>query len=313
MTSRRASLDSATPALALLLVCGAGLLFSFLDTGAKYLVLSGMAAPFVSWMRFAVHVVLVLVLLRSWSNAATFRPVSLPRQVLRGVFLFGSTLFNFLALNTLQLAETTSIAFFAPMVITALAGPLLGEWAGWRRWAAVLAGFAGVLVITRPGLGLFGIGHAYALAATFSYCFYVIMTRHMAGTETAETLIFYSALAPVVLMLPVLPYTASAPPDLFHLAVLLSLGVFGAFGHWLLIKAYRMASATSLAPYAYLQMLWMIGLGYLFFDQFPDGWTLGGAAIIVAGGLYIVHREHRLRLRSRTAPNTENGELAKKL
>ncbi|MCC2687921.1 MAG: multidrug transporter [Rhizobiaceae bacterium] len=299
--------------LALLLVAGAGLLFSFLDTGAKYLVLSGMAAPFVSWMRFAVHVVLVLVLLRGWSNAATFRPVSLPRQVLRGVFLFGSTLFNFLALNTLQLAETTSIAFFAPMVITALAGPLLGEWAGWRRWAAVLAGFAGVLVITRPGLGLFGIGHAYALAATFSYCFYVIMTRHMAGTETAETLIFYSALAPVVLMLPVLPYTASAPPDLFHLAVLLSLGVFGAFGHWLLIKAYRMASATSLAPYAYLQMLWMIGLGYLFFDQFPDGWTLGGAAIIVAGGLYIVHREHRLRLRSRTAPNTENGELAKKL
>ena len=299
--------------LALLLVAGAGLLFSFLDTGAKYLVLSGMAAPFVSWMRFAVHVVLVLVLLRGWSNAATFRPVSLPRQVLRGVFLFGSTLFNFLALNTLQLAETTSIAFFAPMVITALAGPLLGEWAGWRRWAAVLAGFAGVLVITRPGLGLFGIGHAYALAATFSYCFYVIMTRHMAATETAETLIFYSALAPVVLMLPVLPYTASAPPDLFHLAVLLSLGVFGAFGHWLLIKAYRMASATSLAPYAYLQMLWMIGLGYFFFDQFPDGWTLGGAAIIVAGGLYIVHREHRLRLRSRTAPNTEDGELAKKL
>jgi drug/metabolite transporter (DMT)-like permease len=313
LTPTKASLDPATPVLALLLVAGAGLLFSFLDTGAKYLVLSGMAAPFVSWMRFAVHVVLVLVLLRGWSNAATFRPVSLPRQVLRGVFLFGSTLFNFLALNTLQLAETTSIAFFAPMVITALAGPLLGEWAGWRRWAAVLAGFAGVLVITRPGIGLFGIGHAYALAATFSYCFYVIMTRHMAGTETAETLIFYSALAPVVLMLPVLPYTASAPPDLFHLAVLLSLGVFGAFGHWLLIKAYRMASATSLAPYAYLQMLWMIGLGYLFFDQFPDGWTLGGAAIIVAGGLYIVHREHRLRLRSRTAPNTENGELAKKL
>jgi drug/metabolite transporter (DMT)-like permease len=313
LTPTKASLDPATPVLAQLLVAGAGLLVSFLDTGAKYLVLSGMAAPFVSWMRFAVHVVLVLVLLRGWSNAATFRPVSLPRQVLRGVFLFGSTLFNFLALNTLQLAETTSIAFFAPMVITALAGPLLGEWAGWRRWAAVLAGFAGVLVITRPGLGLFGIGHAYALAATFSYCFYVIMTRHMAGTETAETLIFYSALAPVVLMLPVLPYTASAPPDLFHLAVLLSLGVFGAFGHWLLIKAYRMASATSLAPYAYLQMLWMIGLGYLFFDQFPDGWTLGGAAIIVAGGLYIVHREHRLRLRSRTAPNTENGELAKKL
>jgi drug/metabolite transporter (DMT)-like permease len=241
------------------------------------------------------------------------RPLSLPRQLLRGVFLFGSTLFNFLALKTLQLAETTSIAFFAPMLITALAGPLLGEWAGWRRWAAVLAGLAGVLVITRPGLGLFGIGHAYALAAIFCYCFYVIMTRHMAATETAESLIFYSALAPVVLMLPVVPYAASSPPDGFHLAVLLSLGFFGGFGHWLLIKAYRLASATALAPYPYLQMLWMIGLGYLFFGQLPDGWTLGGAAIIVASGLYIVHREHRLRLRSRTAPNTEDGELAKKL
>ncbi len=313
MIPRKASLESATPILALLFVCGAGVLFSFLDTGAKYLVLSGMAAPFVSWMRFAVHVLLVLVLLRGRSNGAMFRPVSLARQVLRGVFLFGSTLFNFLALNTLQLAETTSIAFFAPMVITALAGPLLGEWAGWRRWAAVLAGLAGVLVITRPGLGLFGIGHFYALAATLSYCFYVIMTRHMAATETAESMIFFSALAPVVLMLPAVPYTASAPPDLFHLVVLLSLGFFGGLGHWLVIKAYRLASATELAPYAYLQMLWMIGLGYLVFDQLPDGWTLAGAAIIVAGGLYIVHREHRLRLKSRTAPNAESRDLAKKL
>ena len=100
-----------------------------------------MAAPFVSWVRFAGHVVIVLVLFRGWRNPAMFRVVNLPAQMLRGVFLFGSTIFNFLALQTLQLAETTSIFFFAPMVITALAGPLLGEWAGWRRWLAVLAGF----------------------------------------------------------------------------------------------------------------------------------------------------------------------------
>ena len=103
--------------------------------------------------------------------------------MLRGAFLFGSTFFNFLALNTLQLAETMSIFFFAPMVITALAGPLLGEWAGWRRWAAIAAGFVGVLVITRPGLVSFEIGHVYALCATLCYCLYVIMTRHMSATE----------------------------------------------------------------------------------------------------------------------------------
>jgi drug/metabolite transporter (DMT)-like permease len=255
----------------------------------------------------------VLILFRGWNNRAMFSVKSLPRQILRGLFLFGSTIFNFAALKSLQLAETMSIYFFAPMVITALAGPLLGEWAGWRRWMAIIAGFAGVLVITRPGVGSFELGHVYALCSTLSYCSYVIMTRHMAASETAESLIFYSALAPVVMMSPVVPYTVSAPAEPFHWVILISLGFFGGFGHWLLIKAYRQATTTALAPYPYLQMVWMIGLGYLVFGQLPDGWTLGGAAIIVASGLYIVHREHRLRLASRTAPNTEDAELAKKL
>jgi drug/metabolite transporter (DMT)-like permease len=305
--------ETATPLSAILLVFGAGMLFSCLDASAKYLVLSGMSAPFVSWVRFAVHVVLALVLFRCWRNPAMFRVRSLPLQVLRGVFLFGSTFFNFKALETLQLAQTTSIFFFAPMVITALAGPLLGEWAGWRRWLAILVGFVGVIVITRPGVGSFQIGHIHALTAMVSYSLYVLMTRHMGAKETPESLIFYSALAPVVIMLPVVPYTASMPSDAFHLAILLMLGFFGGFGHWLLIQAYRQATATALAPYPYLQMVWMVGLGYMIFGQFPDAWTMVGAGIIVASGLYIVHREHRLRLASRSVPNAEDGDLAKRL
>ena len=307
------SAETSTPLSAILLVFSTGILFSCLDTSAKFLVLSGMDAIFVSWVRFAVHVVLVLILFRGWRSTRLFRAENLPMQILRGLFLFGSTLFNFLALRTLQLAETTSIFFFAPMLITALAGPLLGEWAGWRRWLAILAGFVGVLVITRPGFGAFGIGHVYALCATFSYCSYVIMTRRLGATETAESLIFYSALAPVVLMLPAVPFTASLPPDPLHWMILLSLGFYGGFGHWLFIKAYQQATATALAPYPYLQMVWMIGFGWLVFDQLPDGWTLAGAAIIVASGLYIVHREHRLRLARRTAPDSEAQELAKRL
>jgi drug/metabolite transporter (DMT)-like permease len=296
-----------------MLVLGAGLLFSFLDASAKYLVLGGMAAPFVSWMRFAVHIVLFVVLFRPWTNMRMLRAGSLPLQILRAAFLFGSTFFNFLALNTLQLAQTMSIFFFAPMVITALAGPLLGEWAGWRRWLAIVAGFAGVLVITRPGFGTFELGHVFMLGAMLSYSFYVIMTRSMGATETPESLIFYSALAPVVLMLPVVPSTASMPDGPWQWIILLSLGFYGGFGHWLLIKAYRQATTFALAPYPYLQMVWMIFFGYVVFDQFPDRYTLSGAAIIVASGLYIVHREHWLRLKSRTAPNTEDEELAKKL
>lgn len=313
MTSARSTIDQATPPKAIVLILITGFLFSLLDTSAKYLVLSGMNATFVSWMRFLEHVVLVLVLFRAWQRPAMFQFVSLPAQILRGICLFGSTFFNFLALQTLQLAETTSIFFFAPMLITALAGPLLGEWAGWRRWLAIMAGFIGVLVITRPGVSAFELGHLYAVCAMLSYCFYVIMTRRMGAKETPESLIFYSALTPVVLMSPVVPFSASAPPDLFHWLILLSLGFYGGLGHWLLTRAYKLATTSALAPYPYLQMVWMILFGYLVFDQFPDGWTLAGAAIIVASGLYIVHREHRLRLKTSTALNSEDEELAKKL
>lgn len=305
--------EPATPAAAILLVIGAGFTLSFLDTTAKYLVTSGMAAPFVAWTRFAVHLVMVVILFRGWTNRSMFVVVDLPRQLMRGLFLFGSTIFNFLALRTLQLAETVSIFFFAPMVITALAGPLLGEWAGWRRWMAILVGFVGVLVITRPGLGTFGLGHVYALAAMGSYCLYVIMTRQIGAYESAESMIFYSALAPVVFMAPAVPLAGSLPPDTLAWVLLLSLGFYGAMGHWLLIKAYKIASTSALAPYPYMQMVWMILLGYLVFDDLPDLWTVFGALIIVASGLYIVHRESRLRLKNRTLPNAETQDLAKRL
>lgn len=289
------------------------LIFSCLDASAKYVVQNGMAAPFVAWVRFVVHVLVVLVLFRAWTNFAIFRVGSVPMQVLRALCLFGSTFFNFLALWHLQLAETISINFFSPMLITVLAGPLLGEWAGWRRWVAVLVGLIGVLVITRPGFGTFGIGHVFALAAMSSHSLYAILTRRMGASETSESLIFYSALTPAILMLPVVPAYASMPPDAFLWLILLSIGLYGALGHYLLILAYKQATATSLAPYPYSQMIWMVGLGYLVFGDIPDLWTLVGAAIIVASGLYIVHRERRLRLASRSAPTAESEELAKKL
>lgn len=306
-------MERPTPVSAILLVFATGLLFSLLDASAKYLVLSGMSAPYVVWVRFAVHVVLVLVLFRSWSDRGLFRVKSMPLQLLRGVFLFGSTIFNFVALLTLQMAEAMTIFFFAPMVITALAGPLLGEWAGWRRWAAIGVGFVGILVVTRPGFGDFGIGHVYAVCSMLSYCLYVIMTRHMGATETSGSLIFYSALAPVIFMSPAVPLAGTIPPDMLHWVVLISLGFYGALGHWLLIKAYKQASASALAPYPYLQLVWAVALGFVIFGEVPDRYTLIGAAIIVASGLYIVHRERQLRLASVSEPHAEDADLAKKL
>ena len=289
------------------------ILFTFLDTSSKYLVLAGIPPLFIAWMRFAGHVVLVFILFGGWRDLGRFHATSLTANILRGAFLAGSTVFNILALRYLQLAETTSIYFFGPMIITALAGPLLGEWAGWRRWSAIFAGFIGVLVITRPGIGVFGIGHLLALGSMLSNSFYVIMTRRMSASETPESLIFYSALAPLVLLTPTLPFTASMPGEGWQWLLLALLGLFGGLGHWCLIQAYRQATATALAPYPYLQMVWMIAFGWFIFGQFPDHWTLAGAGIIVASGLYIVHREHRLRVRNRAATGTETEAVAKKL
>ena len=289
------------------------LIFSFLDTSLKYLVLAGFAPLFIVWVRFAVHVVLVMGLFRCWEGMERFRTANLKAHIVRGVFLAGSTLCNIVALRTLQLAETTSIYFFGPMFITALAGPLLGEWAGWRRWMAILAGLVGVLIITRPGIGVFGIGHVFALGSMLCNSLYVIMTRRMGASETPESLILYSGLAPTVILAPTLFYTASLPDGALQWIVMLLLGVFGGFGHWLLIRAYKIATATALAPYPYSGMVWMIALGWLVFGQLPDRWTVIGAAVIVASGLYILHREHRLRVRLSTLPDAETEVLAKKL
>ena len=162
-------------------------------------------------------------------------------------------------------------------------------------------------------MGAFGIGHLYSLGSMLCYSFYVIMTRRMGATETAKSLIFYSALAPTVLMLPLVPIYGSIPQEPLLWGLLFLLGAIGAFGHFLLILAYKQATTSALAPYPYSQMVWMIALGYLVFSDLPDLWTLIGAGIIISSGLYIVHREHRLRLANRTAPNTETGGLAKKL
>lgn len=302
-----------TPVAAILLVFGSGVVFAFLDTSAKYLVLSGMSPAFIVWVRFATHVVLALILLQGWRNTAMFKVANPWMQVLRGVFLFGSTIFNFIALQTLQLAEAMTIAFFAPMVITALAGPLLGEWAGWRRWVAIAVGFIGILVVVRPGFGEFGIGYAFSLLSVLSYCLYAIMTRHMGATETSGSLIFYSALVPVVFLSPAVPLAASVPPDVFHWIILLSLGFYGGFGHWLIIKAYKLAPVSALAPYPYVQLVWAVALGYLVFGDVPDRYTIIGAAIIVGSGLYILHRERQLRLATTAARSAEDDELAKKL
>ncbi|WP_051630850.1 DMT family transporter [Afifella pfennigii] len=266
--------------------------FACLDTTAKYLSAELSSAQIV-WMRFFTHLLFAIALLRPWRAWPRHLPRKRPLQIARGLLLLATTTLNFIAVRYLQLAETSSIFFLAPFIVTALAGPLLGEWAGPRRWAAILIGFVGALFIIRPVPGAFQPAMLISLAATASYAFYVLLTRLLAGRETAESMIILPAAIASLAMLPPGLAMWEEVPGAFAWLLLLSTGIFGGIGHWFLIKAHELAPAPVLAPFVYTQLIWMAGLGFIVFGDVPHETTALGAAIIVASGLYLLYRERR--------------------
>jgi drug/metabolite transporter (DMT)-like permease len=213
------------------------------------------------------------------------------------VLLLVSTALNFLALQHLQLTQTVSIQFAAPLIIALLGGPLLGERIGPRRLAAVAVGFLGVLVITRPGLGGIHPAAIFSVIGAVCYALYNISTRFLAAHDSSATTVFYSNIGGALVMAAIVPFVWTAPPDALSWVLLVGTGLFGAVGHWLLILAHARAPASVLAPFIYTQLLWMLGAGYLVFGDLPDRWTLPGAAIVIASGLYLLYRERGPRRR----------------
>lgn len=284
----------------LLMICAVST-FSLLDTTAKYLVQTYPTGQVV-WARYVGHVVLAAALLLPRHGRGLVRSQRPDLQILRSLFLFGATCSNFAALQYLQLAQTSSILFSTPFMVAILAIPLLGEHIGPRRWMAIGVGFFGVLIVMRPGLGLVHWAASLSLlCALFGAC-YQITTRKLAGIDRAVTTQFYSALVGALAITPLMPFVWQAP-DLRGALLMLCLGAFGGFGHWLLILAHRLAPAPILAPFAYAQLLPMILLGYLVFNDFPDLWTLVGAGVVLSSGLYLLYRERKVKpLRPPTEP-----------
>ncbi len=181
---------------------------------------------------------------------------------------------------------------------------MLGEWVGWRRWTAIGVGFIGVLVVIRPGLGGMQWPALLSVAAAVLYACYSIATRMVMRHDSAQTTLFFANLVGAVLMLLVLPFVWTTPPSLLDLVLLVAVGAFGSLGHFLLILAHHRAPASVLSPYIYTQLVWATALGYLVFANVPSRWTLVGAAIVVASGLYLLYRERKVT--GRVAP-TEPG------
>ena len=286
------SLEGSRRLKAIGLICSAAILFTVLDATAKYLTLrAGLPLLEIVWLRFATQLLLMIAFLGLVNVPGLFRTGKLGHQLLRSCFLLGSTVFNFGALLYLRLDQTATILYLMPLLVALLAGPLLGEWVGWRRMIAIGVGFLGILVVLRPGFSSFHWAFAISLAGTVSYSLYNLSTRYLAPHDQADVTLFYGLLVPVIAMAPVAYHLWIWPAQLWHWAPIFLTGACGGLGHYLLIRAHGLAPASTLAPFSYISLLSVITLGYVLFGDLPDVFTLTGSAILIGSGLYLIHRE----------------------
>jgi drug/metabolite transporter (DMT)-like permease len=276
------------------LMCAAVFCFTLLDTTAKTLI-HYIDTLQVVWGRYTAHFVLSLLFVNPWTTPGLLKTKRLGLQIVRSTLLLLSTAFNFSALHYLQLDQTSAIGFTTPFFVALCAGPMLGEWIGPRRWVAILVGFAGVLLVTRPGAG--GIHPAAILSVLSALCYalYNLSTRVLAAYDSTATTVFYSALVGMLVTSVPLPLVWTTPANPWLIAGMVATGACGWIGHLFLTMAHRRAPAPILAPFVYTQIIWMITAGFLVFGDKPNAWTLAGVAVVIASGLYLFYREKRMK------------------
>ncbi len=295
----RQALEASPPATpnvvgGILLMMLSGFLFVVMDATAKYLSSEYPVAQIV-WARYVFHLLTLPMIVGRGSWLAVVRTRRLGLQLLRSLLLLGATFFFFLAVKYIPLATATSIGFVGPLFVTALSVPLLGEKVGPRRWAAVVFGFGAVLVIIRPGAEVLHWAVVLPLLVAACFAFYQITTRILSRSDGSITTLFYSGTVGAVVMTLLLPFQEWQAPTAGGWAIMACLGLTGSIGHLVMIRAFTVAPASSLAPFSYLQLVWATLLGFAAFADLPDLWTLIGALMLAASGLYVLYRERRLR------------------
>jgi drug/metabolite transporter (DMT)-like permease len=274
---------------AIALMCAGALCLVCNDAIAKWLI-ADYAPLQIVFLRnlFAAPIIAAIVL--TVGGLPALRTRHLRIHALRGLLLVGGASAFFLSLRTLPLAEATALFFAAPIFITALSVPLLGEHVGWRRWTAVIVGFAGVLIIVRPGAAAFQSASLLVVATASFYALAMISTRWIDRSEGIWTMMFYVVLFPM-LFSGVAASLQWQTPALSHLPIFAAQAVFGTVGMTLISQSFRLAPAAVVAPFDYTALIWASLLGWLLWSEIPGPWTYGGAVVIVASGVYIVFRE----------------------
>jgi len=286
------------PALAILMIIITGGVLAGMDVTAKYLALN-LPILLVLWGRYFFHTVITFAVYAGKRRSLQFLRARRPGlQLIRAAALFGATSFMYVAITLMPLGDAAAIQFLAPVLVTAISGLFLGEYVGPRRLAAVVVAFVGVVLVARPGSGVLGWAALLPVATAILLAVYMVMTRVIRTQDHADTTTFYSTAVGALVLTALVPFTWHALTP-FEWGLMVAMGLAGATGHFLLVKAFHAAEASMLAPFTYSQVVAAIFWGWLVFGDVPSVWTTGGATLIIGSGVYVWYRETRGRARAR--------------
>ena len=282
--------------LAYILNLSGWLLLPFMDGTAKFLS-TDLHFLQVVWGRYFFMLLISVPLAFIFFRKDLKLPKSLSIQLWRSFFLFLSTIFFFYSISIISLPEALALSFISPIIVTILSIFYLNEKVGIHRWAAVILGFIGVLIIIRPGFIDFNFASISALAAGISYAFYITYTRKLSFTDSAVvTLIFTGSIGCIIISFIVPFFWINL--NINHILLLLLLAFIGTVAHFLIILSLKLGEASKLAPLAYFEITTNILIGYILFDDLPSLWIYFGLFLIVISGLYIFIRENLKKTKS---------------
>ena len=247
----------------------------------------------ITWARYFFTVVFTLPIMFFFFNKQLVWSDKPKLQIFRGLILLSANICFFYAISVISLAKALTLAFIAPLIVTAFSPILLGEKVGFRRWTAVAVGFIGSLIVIRPGFLEFNLASMAALATGFFYGFYLIITRKLSTSDNPLLTLLITGMVGALLVSLIIPFYW-VKPTLNQWSLMAGIGVFACIGHLFLILSLKYADASKLAPLGYTEIIPNVIIGYYFFSELPDNWTYLGLFIIVLSGLYISRREYHL-------------------
>ena len=278
---------------AIILNLSAWVMLPIMDGFAKYLS-STLPVLQITWSRYFFTIVITLPIMLFFYRKNLTWTEQPKLQLIRGLLLFCANILFFYSISIISLAKAITLAFIAPLIVTALSPFLLGEKVGYKRWAAVITGFIGSLIVIRPGFVELNLASIAALGTGVLYGFYLIITRKLHDSDNPLLTLLLTGIVGGVLGSIIMP-SVWVSPTITEWYMMFAIGFFASLGHLFIILSLRYADASKLAPFGYFEIVTSIIISYYFFNHFPDSWTLLGLFIIISSGIYIFRREHKIR------------------